>query len=71
MIIATELELLGPDDRRAADAQMFRAAAGLGDHQLREHARAIAMRLDDDAAPAGHPQRPRHAAPGVRGAEHG
>ena len=56
MIIASELELLGPDDRRAADAQLFPAAVGLGDHQLREHARAIAMRLDDDAAARRHLQ---------------
>ena len=50
MIIATELDELGPGDRRAADAELFPAAAELGDHQLREHMRAIAMRLDDEAA---------------------
>lgn len=50
VIIATELELLGPDDRRAADVQLFPVATELGDHQLREYARAVAMRLDDAAA---------------------
>lgn len=50
LIIASETEQLGPIDRRAADLEIFPSAAELGDVRLRDHVRAIALRLDEEAA---------------------
>ena len=50
LIIASETSQLSPADRRAADRELFPEAAELGDLQLRERARAVAFRLDDEAA---------------------
>ena len=50
LIIASETGQLGPDDRRAADLEIFPTAAELGDARLRDHVRAVALRLDDEAA---------------------
>jgi len=53
MIIATETRHLTRDDRRAADLELAGVPGvldGLGDAALRDRARTIAFRLDDEAA---------------------
>jgi hypothetical protein len=53
MIIATETQHLSPEDRRAADAELAAIPGvldGLGDAALRDRARTVTYRLDDEAA---------------------
>jgi hypothetical protein len=53
MIIATETRHLTPEDRRAADLDLAGVPGvldGLGDAALRDRARSVAFRLDDEAA---------------------
>jgi len=50
MIIATETEHLSAEDRRSADAELFDRAGDLGEAQLRDRARSVALRLDESAA---------------------
>jgi len=57
MIIATETGHLSPEDRRAADAELAGIPGvleGLGEAALRDRARTIAYRLDDQAATRRH-----------------
>ena len=59
MIIATETQHLSPEDRRAADAELAGVPGvleGLGEGALRDRARTIAYRLDDQAATRRHLQ---------------
>jgi hypothetical protein len=48
-VVARETACLDPADRRAADAELGPALAGLGDREVEAAARAIAYRLDPQA----------------------
>ena len=47
--MARETACLDPADRRAADAELGPALAGLGDREVEAAARAVAYRLDPQA----------------------
>jgi hypothetical protein len=48
-LVARETACLDPADRRAADAELGPALAGLGDREVEAQARAVAYRLDPQA----------------------